>query len=638
MMMHANVMAQVQSCCQILKSTSDSAADAYGSSEAPVARRRRGSSAAGIPAHAFFEAQSSSGSTLTRSRSGSRHSAPAGDAAAKFSVAVGGGGVAVAFAKATSASSASSTLPNSNTTTPSAHPSTLANSSSTSTTSNTNNPRRPRIPAGPAWRFKVTPHEAPGVLRCDTGTARFVLLEHRAEDLRKAVADDAAALRHANQLSNSALLPKHNADNDSLPNAQNAWAALTKAMSDAMEDIASLSYNKELAEAYQSDEPDDENNNEDENNEDDDDDDEITLSKGLILTKDELALLEYSANRKVEAFCGIVATLSTTAASLLVRVSYEPRAGNEVELAKGDVVSLWYAFDDTYGYGLNRNNGQVGYINLAHLDQRRLASSTQPPPLPAFSIPPQFAPASSSMHSGASSVKSGKLNSPAIASPPIPLPFPPTTNPPLSVVKEYQQTQIANLQAQLRDQQPPQRLRTPPSRPTPHTPFPAIPTPSSPYQSPRPVLFTSTPTTHTTTHTLSTLSTTNSNTSPITTTTTSTPHLRISDRLAARQMDAERYNHMESELDSLLSAVTDRGQSLPPPPRGSSYAAPSSAAVGGPPAMRARRESLGSVPPPFSVHSSSSVGGGSAGSEYGSTRGRVRRESLVQTHALDQYR
>ncbi|KAJ1545057.1 hypothetical protein HK405_008187, partial [Cladochytrium tenue] len=89
-----------------------------------------------------------------------------------------------------------------------------------------------------------------------------------------------------------------------------------------------------------------------------------------------------AAHAVVQEFCGVVATLCKTAAAIPVRIGYEPRASNEVALSRHDVVSLWHVVDDYFGYGLNINSGVMGFVNLNHLDARKLASATSPPPLP----------------------------------------------------------------------------------------------------------------------------------------------------------------------------------------------------------------------------------------------------------------
>ena len=48
---------------------------------------------------------------------------------------------------------------------------------------------------------------------------------------------------------------------------------------------------------------------------------------------------------------GIVATLARSSAIIPVRIGYEPRACNEIELKRHDVVSLWHVFDDDFGFG-----------------------------------------------------------------------------------------------------------------------------------------------------------------------------------------------------------------------------------------------------------------------------------------------
>ncbi|KAJ3077908.1 hypothetical protein HK100_010877, partial [Physocladia obscura] len=163
---------------------------------------------------------------------------------------------------------------------------------------------------------------------------------------------------------------------------KNAWSAFVHALVDALSDIASLEYNRELSDAYNEDDEDDQDDhsdnaspknhtkkqkppgghNNDENDEDNDEKSSLggdsifstsyeTLSKGLILTKQEIKLLEYSVSKKCIALGSIVATIVRTGAVLPVRIAYEPRAANEVDMKKGDLISLWFDFDGIYGYG-----------------------------------------------------------------------------------------------------------------------------------------------------------------------------------------------------------------------------------------------------------------------------------------------
>ncbi|KAI9328943.1 hypothetical protein BDR26DRAFT_37670 [Obelidium mucronatum] len=214
---------------------------------------------------------------------------------------------------------------------------------------------------------------APGSGACVLGAAPLTnavdvrrLVEERFGNWKRA-AVALAAVPHAFH-----RMPLHpsEADKDSAPQLENAWIAVLNALEDALVDLASLDYNKELSTAYEPDDDDDDDDadnlgsklvgiNTGINNHNDNDDssstnsslDFDTLSKGLILTPQELKILEYSVSRKVQTLGAIVATLSTTAACLAVRISYQPRAANEVELAKGDLVSLWFNFDDVYGFG-----------------------------------------------------------------------------------------------------------------------------------------------------------------------------------------------------------------------------------------------------------------------------------------------
>ncbi|KAJ3023964.1 UNVERIFIED_CONTAM: hypothetical protein HDU68_008363 [Siphonaria sp. JEL0065] len=384
---------------------------------------------------------------------------------------------------------------------------------------------------------------------------------------------------------------------------ENAWIALLDALDAALADLASLDYNKELSTAYEPDAPADE----------DDDDDTAsvfstsydTLSKGLILTPQELKLLEYSVSKKVQTLGNIVQTLSTTAACVSVRISYEPRAGNEVDMAKGDLISLWYNFDDEYGFGLNRSNGQIGFVNLGHVDQRKLAVATQAPPLPILAIPPQFL-RNTANNSSMLASKSISTN------PAVPLPRPPTSNPPPALVRQYQQQQQQQQHQQFNqyefNQQPQSSRNSITQLPTKISTIPqarnnSSTSSSSPVSLPKPLSRPLFPTTSTT-------ATSSSTGSPQSLT---SPHLRISDRLAARQLEAERYQNMESELDSLLSSADGRN-SIPPPPRGSSS---NPAAFAIPPFV--------ALQPPQSVVSS----GYSAPAGEGR---KARRESLRQAN------
>ncbi|KAJ3193430.1 hypothetical protein HK101_004862, partial [Irineochytrium annulatum] len=87
-------------------------------------------------------------------------------------------------------------------------------------------------------------------------------------------------------------------------------------------------------------------------------------------------------NDLVQELCVTVASLTRTATSIPARIGYEPRAFNEVALRRHDAVVLWHVFDDDFGYGVNRTTGCVGFINLGHLDPKRLANAFEPAPLP----------------------------------------------------------------------------------------------------------------------------------------------------------------------------------------------------------------------------------------------------------------
>ncbi|KAJ3409116.1 hypothetical protein HDU80_002746 [Chytriomyces hyalinus] len=190
--------------------------------------------------------------------------------------------------------------------------------------------------------------------------------------------------------SRTSLLPLSQSELDSLSTKQhfqNAFLSFLDALADALAEISNLEYNADLSDQYESPTTQPPTSS---------DTASIfstahdTLAQGLILTPRELKLLEYSVKKKVAVLCGIVSVLGASASCILVRIGYEPRACNEVELRKADWVSLWYVFDDEFGYGLNKTNGQIGFINLGHLDKRRLSMATQAPPLPTLSIPPQL--------------------------------------------------------------------------------------------------------------------------------------------------------------------------------------------------------------------------------------------------------
>ncbi|KAJ3383763.1 hypothetical protein HDU84_003405 [Entophlyctis sp. JEL0112] len=432
-----------------------------------------------------------------------------------------------------------------------------------------------------------------------TGRCRMTTHEANKNDLRSAV--EVAFSWRALSLRLNPRLPLHPDEIDiDLQSAMlsNAWSTVLDAIYDALTDIASLEYNRELSDAY---EPDNNDSSKADNDKDSDRDsvggESIfstsyeTLSKGLILTKEEISLLEYSVNKKCQTLCGVIATLSTSAAILSVRIAYESRAGNEVDMKKGDIISLWWNFDDVYGFGLNRNNGQVGFINLGHLDQRRLAICTQPPPIPIFSPAklPEKLPTPQSIHlplnrlqlkqalsaplsSGNPSIEftpiqvqppqasqANSLSPVAVSSPikpvklgaggpVIPLPGPPPFNPPASVVQQYQ-LRLQQQQQQQQQQQSssssnaapilprPVNVYTPPSTSHYMTRSPSLPLPQ-----PKPQRYQQRRDTTAVNNSSGGASTGDAN------------NLRISDRLAARQVDAERYYNMESELDSILSS------------------------------------------------------------------------------------
>ncbi|KAJ3289886.1 hypothetical protein HDU79_003699 [Rhizoclosmatium sp. JEL0117] len=258
-----------------------------------------------------------------------------------------------------------------------------------------------------------------GLLIIDRNSQRCRLVTataSNASDVRRLVDDqlrpwiDSAVFLAKNY---PAIMPPTDEEQAGDPNLQNAWLSFLHALEDALVDLAALEYNKDLSDAYEPDSRD----------HDDDDLDFDTLSKGLILTPQEIKLLEYAVSKKIQLLAGIVTTLSTSAA---------------FNMRKGDFISLWFNFDDEYGYGLNRNNGEMGFINLGHLDQRRLAMSTQAPPIPVFNM------STSSSHSLPPPVKSNISNaslhsSTNSGSPVVPLPNSIPYNAPPPVSRQYHQ-------------------------------------------------------------------------------------------------------------------------------------------------------------------------------------------------------
>ncbi|KAJ3098541.1 hypothetical protein HDU96_011049 [Phlyctochytrium bullatum] len=92
-------------------------------------------------------------------------------------------------------------------------------------------------------------------------------------------------------------------------------------------------------------------------------------------------------NEALQELCSTVTTLARTGTPIPVRIGYEPRATNEIPLKRHDVVVLLHRFDDDFGYGVNRSTGAVGFVNLSHLDPKRLNVAVEPAPLP-LPVPP----------------------------------------------------------------------------------------------------------------------------------------------------------------------------------------------------------------------------------------------------------
>ncbi|KAI8840489.1 hypothetical protein BJ741DRAFT_706354 [Chytriomyces cf. hyalinus JEL632] len=441
-----------------------------------------------------------------------------------------------------------------------------------------------------------------GLLTFNEASATCVLMsaDTSQKDPRKQLDASFAwkTLVQASITSRTCMLPLSRTELDAVssPNAlQNGFLMFLDALHDSLAEISNLEYNTDLSDQYQlptaqpvaglGDTASILSTAHD------------TLSQGLILTPRELKLLEYSVKKKVAILCAIVSVLGASASCILVRIGYEPRACNEVELRKADWVSLWYIFDDEFGYGLNKTNGQLGFINLGHLDKRRVAVSTQAPPLPTLSVSPQAQTAQ-------------KL--PATLSPTVPLPSSPSSRhyipnskmspsnssynlatPPSAIssnsmsASQHRMSVLLQMSASASQQSIP----SPPSTATPQLPPSATqnnPTAPTPRAIPRP---TATPITTTIPPTFSaptiptTFSAPTTPTHPLQNTSqkslsidsTSTFNtlipqvsaksshpLRISERLASRtllgdtesqvQAQQKRYNHLESELESLLSS------------------------------------------------------------------------------------
>ncbi|KAJ3227386.1 hypothetical protein HDU81_006747 [Chytriomyces hyalinus] len=458
--------------------------------------------------------------------------------------------------------------------------------------------------------------------------------------------------------SRASLLPLSQSELDSLSTKQhfqNAFLSFLDALTDALSEISNLEYNADLSDQYESPTTQPPTSS---------DTASIfstahdTLAQGLILTPRELKLLEYSVKKKVAVLCGIVSVLGASASCILVRIGYEPRACNEVELRKADWVSLWYVFDDEFGYGLNKTNGQIGFINLGHLDKRRLSMATQAPPLPTLAIPPQlpkpqkqmsgsptvplpsFANSASSRYYIPNNNNSSGSYNPATSV---------STSPPSSMSASQHRMSVL-LQMSASASQQPFSPPSPTSKPRvassgqyvqqspvvrASTLRPALSSGGAPTSSTPPI----NPLFSVSQKSLSINSTSTHNTS-IQVSTLSTPHLRISDRLVSRAMLADtdsqiqmqqqhqqqRYNYLESELESLLSAsdgyVSGRGMQQPqepqPQPSHRSRASDLSSGTGG---INAASRRSSSVP----------SGGGVTVSGAGRSVARSpRRESLIQ--------
>ncbi|KAI8850451.1 hypothetical protein BC829DRAFT_442249 [Chytridium lagenaria] len=102
------------------------------------------------------------------------------------------------------------------------------------------------------------------------------------------------------------------------------------------------------------------------------------------------------AQRHLQELCVTLSTLSKSATPIPARIGYEPRAFNEVAMKRHDIIILFHRFDADFGYGINRTTGALGFINLSHLDPRRLAVASNPPhspsPYPSPHSPPRHLP------------------------------------------------------------------------------------------------------------------------------------------------------------------------------------------------------------------------------------------------------
>ncbi|KAI8616779.1 hypothetical protein BC830DRAFT_170537 [Chytriomyces sp. MP71] len=197
---------------------------------------------------------------------------------------------------------------------------------------------------------------------------------------------------------------------------------------------------------------------------------------------------------------------------------------------------------------LNKTNGQIGYVTLGHLDPRRLSLATQPPPLPSQPgvTAPKKSPPSPAIPLPAGMTSSTQRNymptNPSTAS----------TGPsftPTSGMSASQQRMSMLLQMSAASSTPPPSVARP--QPPEFPPPPPSMTPPTPRQPPS------------SSHVASFSQRSRSIESSTHAGPATGPQLRISDRLATRQADAARYDHMESELESLLSMPVTGAASSP---------------------------------------------------------------------------
>ncbi|KAJ3204460.1 hypothetical protein HDU67_009500 [Dinochytrium kinnereticum] len=119
----------------------------------------------------------------------------------------------------------------------------------------------------------------------------------------------------------------------------------------------------------------------------------VTVLTGLADLEDtNNGTLSPALNESLQELCVTVTSMIRTSTAIPARIGYEPRAVNEIAMRRHDVVHLFHRFDEDFGFGLNRDTGVMGFVNLGHLDPRRLAVAVEPAPvpIPVPALPVQF--------------------------------------------------------------------------------------------------------------------------------------------------------------------------------------------------------------------------------------------------------